>query len=100
MAQALEAIIQSPSTTFPPSFMSTYAISGVPTILDSTASGLLSPSQPPGSSTGKLTTAAIIGIAVGGGLGLIIVIVIIALLVARRRRAKGAHVHPGAEEAS
>ena len=92
--QALDAIIQSPLITFPSSFLATYSVSGVPLILDTTELGLQPPSPPPNKASGVLQTGAIIGIAVGGGIGLLAIILVIAWVVVRKRRVKQTQVCP------
>ena len=89
-----EALITySPTTVFPPSFLAAYSITGVVSIVDSTATSL-QPSPPPASTRG-LSTPAIIGIAVGGGGGLLLAVVCAVWLW--KRRGGGKKVMPEVE---
>ena len=80
-ASALTTLVtSSPSTTFSSSFCSTYGVSA------NTISGSTTASSSPSSDSPVLSTGAIIGIAVGGGVGLILLIVLLVLVLRRGER--------------
>ncbi len=84
-AHQISAAVVSSNTTFSPSFLSTFSVTGTPTSAD-VSDSTPPPAETP-SSSALLSTGAIIGIAVGG-FALLALIVVGAIIVVRRKGTK------------